>query len=122
MLLLTSKSIQLEDLIEMLNNISSSHRHEKSKKSLNNYISEKNILLQYRSYLMKRGAYLEDNKILSEAEKGNDLVECYRILNLLNCGLQYHNSIFTFGRYFSEKEWFLIDFNIVLCIDFKEIY
>lgn len=41
---------------------------------------------------------------------------------MLNCGLRFHTSIFTFGRYFSEKEWFLIDFNIVLCIDFKELY
>lgn len=61
-------------------------------------------------------------KMVCEQKEEAYIAESYKIINLLNEGLSFHDTMFILGRYFSQKYWSLVDFNLILGMDFRELY
>lgn len=46
----------------------------------------------------------------------------FHYLNLVKTGLAFIEIIYTFGRYYRERYEFIVDFNIVMAVDFHKLY
>jgi len=80
---------------------------------------EKKILTSYKLYIQKRS--IIDPPATEKIQTQNE-DKVYQLLNLINLGTSFTHLIYIMGRYYAEKYKFIIDFNITLAIDIKNLY